>query len=153
MAAKSLNPAWVQVHFSPTDILAAVMPNSTAWNWTALRAAFPSNCIRKPISKSQAMKTPFSPITILIVPLAMCRSAIFKSTTRSIIGCTFPSTTISLQRLSTSCAPAALWRLSPPAVHWTKKMPAPASTSRSAVTSSVQCACPTMRSRAAAQRL
>lgn len=76
----------------------------------------------------------------------------FKSMTRSITGCIFPFTTISLPRASTSCAPAASWRSSPPAAHWTKRMTAPASTSPSAATSSVRCACPTMRSRAAAQR-
>ena len=80
-------------------------------------------------------------------------SAISKSMTRSITGCIFPFTTISLPRASTSCAPAASWRSSPPAAHWTKRMTVPASTLPSAATLSVRCACPTMRSRAAALKL
>lgn len=82
---------------------------------TAIILMVDSNCQREHILPSEKAKAyqmkleamRFSQTAILTALLAMSLSAISKSMTRSITGCIFPFTTISLPRASTSCAPAA----------------------------------------------
>ena len=121
------------------------LPVCTAWSWIPSAGGLQSSSI--PMRRLPwAGLRPRTAAISTTWPWATCRSASTRSMTGPITSWAFPSTTTSLPKRWTRCAPAAWWPLSPAGTPWTPKTRLCAAIWPSGPTSLGRSGCPTMRS-------